>query len=213
MMALGASAADYHWTGKAGNRLWSDPENWETSAGAAVESVDAANQHTYNFGTRSGTNVGWENGLVVTQDVNVVIGSAMAVNPADDAFITLEIVSASGCKMSMAGDPTEIYCQQNSQLKLTVDMSDDNSGKNIFKHNSGRLIWNLKAANKNTRNLFVRAGTVVLGGQNATGVSPNMRVQMLLLQHKAVRRGSRTNLTAVCCKLLMSALWMRARTT
>ena len=178
MTILGASAADYHWTGAAGNRLWSDPGNWETSAGAAVESVDAANQHTYNFGTRSGTNVGWENGLVVTQDVNVVIGSAMAVNPADDAFITLEIVSASGCKMSMAGDPTEIYCQQNSQLKLTVDMSADTSGKNIFKHNSGCLVWNLKAANKNVRNLYVRAGTVVLGGQNATGVSPNLRVQM-----------------------------------
>ena len=178
MTILGASAADYHWTGAAGNRLWSDPGNWETSAGAAVESVDAANPHTYNFGTRSGTNVGWENGLVVTQDVNVVIGSAMAVNPADGNFITLEIVSAPGCKMSMAGDPTEIYCQQNSQLKLTVDMSDDNSGKNIFKHNSGRLVWNLKAANKNTRNLYVRAGTVVLGGQNATGVSPNLRVQM-----------------------------------
>ena len=29
MTILGASAADYHWTGAAGNRLWSDPGNWE----------------------------------------------------------------------------------------------------------------------------------------------------------------------------------------
>ena len=74
-------AADYHWTGAAGNRLWSDPGNWETSAGAAVESVDGANAHTYNFGTRSGSHVGWGGNLVVTQDINVIIGSAMALNP------------------------------------------------------------------------------------------------------------------------------------
>ena len=176
-----AIAADYHWTGAAGNRLWSDPGNWETSAGAAVESVDCANPHTYNFGTRSGVNVGWENGLVVTQDVNVVIGAALALNPANGNFIKLEIVSAPGCKMSMAGDEeaeTAIYCQQSSQLKLTVDMSGDNNDGIIHKHTGGRLVWNLKEANKAVRVLNIAGGTVVLGGQNATGVSPNLRVSI-----------------------------------
>ena len=65
MMVLGVSAADYHWTGAAGNCLWSDSGNWEKSNGDAVESVDFANPHTYNFGTHRGKDVGWEKGLVV----------------------------------------------------------------------------------------------------------------------------------------------------
>lgn len=181
MMILGASAADYHWTGAAGDHLWSTPGNWETSAGAAVESVDGANAHTYNFGTRSGTDVGWGGNLVVTQDINVAIGSAMALNPNGSNYESLEIVSAAGCKMSILGDANSncsIYVQRNSQLKLTVDMSGDSNTGDILKHNDGRLVWNLKAANAKARILQVHGGTVLLGGQDATARSPQFYVQM-----------------------------------
>lgn len=172
--SLSAMAADYHWTGAAGNRLWSDPGNWETAAGAAVDSVDCANAHTYNFGARNGTNVGWENGLVVTQDVSVVIGSAMAFNPANNDLITLEIVSAPGSKMSMTAGTTTIYCQKNSEVTLTVDMSGDNTTGTINKTNEGRLVWNLKAANTGVRTLVVNSGTIGFGGVAA----PNFNVRM-----------------------------------
>ena len=181
VVATMCHAADYHWTGAAGNCLWSDPGNWETSAGAAVESVDGANAHTYNFGTRNGSDVGWGGDLVVTQDINIAIGSAMALNPKGTDFEALEIVSAAGCKMSIPGDANRncgIYVQRNSQLKLTVDMSDDSNTGTILKYGNGRLVWNLKAANAKTRTLQIYGGTVFFGGQDATGVSPMFYVQM-----------------------------------
>ena len=171
VVATMCHAADYHWTGAAGNCLWSDPGNWETSAGAAVESVDGANAHTYNFGTRNGSDVGWGGDLVVTQDINIVIGSAMALNPKGTDFEALEIVSAAGCKMSIPGDANRncgIYVQRNSQLKLTVDMSGDSNTGTILKYGNGRLVWNLKAANAKTRTLQIYGGTVFLGGATFT---------------------------------------------
>ena len=174
LASLSAAAADYHWTGAAGDHLWSTPGNWETQTGGAVASVATSIQKSYNFGTRNSSNVGWENGLVVTQDVDVVIGSAMAFNPADNNPITLEIVSASGKKMSMPVSNT-IYCQKNCQVTLSVDMSGDSSTTAIKKTNDGTLIWNLKAANKSARELEVQGGTVALG---ESGVSPNLRVKL-----------------------------------
>lgn len=174
-----ASAADYHWTGAAGDHLWSTAGNWETSEGTAVASVDGATAHTYNFGTRSGSDVGLGGDLVVTQDINVVIGSAMALNPHGSDSETLEIVSASGCKMSISGDTSHncsIYVQRNAQLTLTVDMSGDSNTGYILKHTEGRLVWNLKAANAKVRTLQVHGGTVALG-ENST--SPNLRVELL----------------------------------
>ena len=174
-------AADYHWTGAAGDHLWSTAGNWETSTGAAVESVDVANAHTYNFGTRSGTDVGWGGNLVVTQDINVAIGSAMALNPHGNDYEALEIVSAAGCKMSILGDDNRkcsIYVQRNSQLKLTVDMSGDSYTGTILKYGNGRLVWNLKAANAKARTLQVFGGKVLLGGQDTTASCPQFYVQM-----------------------------------
>ena len=84
MMILGASAADYHWTGAAGDHLWSNATNWNDSAGnPAAAAPTPGTAYTYNFGQQmaNGPKISWGDGLVVTQDMAVVIGSALALNP------------------------------------------------------------------------------------------------------------------------------------
>ena len=165
--------ADYHWTGAAGNRLWSDPRNWETSTGAPVASVDAGNAHTYNFGRRNGVDAGWENGLVVKQDVDVILGASVELTPADDNAVSLEFESASGCKMSLSD--TSFLLKRRSTLILSVDMSGDWGYGNVIKRFDGTLVWNLKAENKNTRNHFITGGRSVF---SETGKAPLLGIRL-----------------------------------
>ena len=169
---IGAQAADYHWTGAAGNGLWSDAGNWETSTGGAVASVETSKPHTYNFGKRNGTNVGWGGELVVTQDVPVVIGSALALNPATTAGETVTLVTASTGTMQFDGE-CGIYVQDYSRLVLNVDLSTDSSDKTIDKFGTGELIFDLKAANKTLRNVRIKSGLYRIA---ATGAQPLIRV-------------------------------------
>ena len=164
--------ADYHWTGAAGDHLWSTAGNWETSSGGAVASVETSQPHTYNFGKRNGTNVGWGGELVVTQDVPVVIGSALALNPATTAGETVTLVTASTGTMRFDGE-CGIYVQDYSRLVLNVDLSTDSSDKNINKFGTGELVFNLKAANKTLRNVRIKSGPFQIA---AAGAQPLIRV-------------------------------------
>ena len=50
MIAGSALAADYNWTGLAGNCLWSDSGNWTNAAGGAVAPVSSTSQaYSYSF--------------------------------------------------------------------------------------------------------------------------------------------------------------------
>ena len=167
-----AMGADYHWTGAAGNHLWSTAGNWETSSGGAVASVETSKPHSYNFGKRNGTNVGWGGELVVTQDVPVVIGSALALNPATTAGETVTLVTASTGTMRFDGE-CGIYVQDYSRLVLNVDLSTDSSDKTINKFGTGELIFDLKAANKTLRNVRIKSGPFQIA---ATGAQPLIRV-------------------------------------
>ena len=167
-----AMGADYHWTGAAGDHLWSTAGNWETSSGGAVASVETSKPHTYNFGKRNGTNVGWGGELVVTQDVPVVIGSALALNPATTAGETVTLVTASTGTMQFDGE-CGIYVQDYSRLVLNVDLSTDSSDKTIDKFGTGELIFDLKAANKTLRNVRIKSGLYRIA---ATGAQPLIRV-------------------------------------
>ncbi len=164
--------ADYHWTGAAGDHLWSTAGNWETSTGGAVASVETSKPHSYNFGTRNGKNVGWGGDLVVTQNVPVVIGSALALNPATTDGETVTIVTASTGKMRFDGE-CGIYVRDYSLLVLNVDMSTDDSNKNINKFGTGELVFNLKAANTTLRNVSIKSGPFQIA---ATGAQPLIRV-------------------------------------
>ena len=74
LFALAARAADYYWTGHAGNNLWHDRNNWSTvscsdAEGVNVPSSDLSDQttaKTYVFALTADT--------TITADVNVVAG-------------------------------------------------------------------------------------------------------------------------------------------
>ena len=170
-------AADYHWTGAAGDNKWSTPGNWVTSTGASVDSVDTANPHTYNFTHKDFADTSLFN-LVVTQDVDVAFGSALATHGegySKEQF-SLTIVSGTGTKCTtLTTADTQIHVINNSKLTLKIDMSSDSSDKKIIKYGDGELVFDLKAANSTSRECAVNGGVCSVA---ATSASPQLRVMV-----------------------------------
>ena len=154
LFALAARAADYYWTGHAGNNLWHDRNNWSTAscsdaAGVNVPSDDLADQttaKTYVFAITSDT--------VITADVNVVAGW-LYCGSTPTSPITIKIVSADGKKFRFAktisGGQRAITADKskNVTFELNVDMSSDTGGDAITVQ--GNVIFNLTAANTGSR--------------------------------------------------------------
>lgn len=138
-----ARAADFHWTGAAGDHLWSTAGNWTDSEGNPKEEgpqPDVA--YTYNF-------TSYEHGLVVTQDVNVVLGHAIATHVTNGAAVAeVTWVSAPGCTMTVA-QSMGAYCDETSRLVLNVDMKF--KGETITKFGRGGLVFDLKFEPVNPR--------------------------------------------------------------
>ncbi|MBR3087214.1 MAG: LamG domain-containing protein [Kiritimatiellae bacterium] len=172
--AIGAQAADYHWTGAAGDHLWSTAGNWESAGGAAVAAPTPGTAYTYNFGTRNGTNVGWGGDLVVTQDMAVVIGSALALNPATTDGESVAFVTADGGSMKF-NDECSIYVQNNSRLTLNVDLSGDNKNSRLTKFGTGTLVFALKKPNAQRRFVNIINGHVEIAEDDA---GANIAIQM-----------------------------------
>ena len=164
--------ADYHWTGAAGDHLWSTAGNWTDSSGNAVAAPTPDTAYTYNFTQSAFADKAFS--LVVTQDINVVFGTAIAVHGAGSSAETTDVtfVSAKGCKLSM---PTGItfYLRSNSRLTLETDMSADKSSEDINKSGEGELVFDLKAANTTLRNVSIKSGPFQIA---ATGAQPLIRV-------------------------------------
>lgn len=98
--------------------------------------------YTYNF-------TGYEHGLVVTQDVNVVLGGAIATHVTNGAAVAeVTWVSATGCTMTV-GQSMGAYCDETSRLVLDVDMVV--KGTTITKFGTGGLVFNLKSEPVNPR--------------------------------------------------------------
>ena len=167
-----AMGADYHWTGAAGDHLWSTAGNWTDSSGNAVAAPTPDTAYTYNFTQSAFADKAFS--LVVTQDINVVFGTAIAVHGAGSSAETTDVtfVSAKGCKLSMPADMT-FYLRSNSRLTLETDMSADKSSKDINKSGEGELVFNLKAANTALRNVRIKGGLYRIA---ATGAQPLIRV-------------------------------------
>lgn len=154
LFAVGtAVAADYHWTGAAGDHRWSTAGNWADSDGNPKAAPQDGVAYSYNF-----TN--FADGEVVTQDVNVVVTTAVAVKneTGDGKERTLTWVSAAGKTFQMKGS-THIYTVPNTRFVLACDMSSDESSENITKHDGGILVFRLKKANAKTRILVCDCGT------------------------------------------------------
>ena len=164
--------ADYHWTGAAGDHLWSTAGNWTDSSGNAVAAPTPDTAYTYNFTQSAFADKAFS--LVVTQDINVVFGTAVAVHGAGSSAETTDVtfVSAKGCKLSMPAGIT-FYLRSNSRLTLETDMSADKSSKDINKSGEGELVFNLKAANTALRNVRIKGGLYRIA---ATGAQPLIRV-------------------------------------
>ena len=174
LMSGTCMGADYHWTGAAGDHLWSTAENWTDSSGNAVAAPSPGTAYTYNFTQSAFADNAFN--LVVTQDVNVVFGRAIAVHGAgNDAEMTeVTFVSAAGCKLSTLTDADmSVYLYSNSRLTLAVDMSADKSTKDIIKIGEGELVFNLKAANAAMRNVHINSGTYRVA---STSAKPNIKV-------------------------------------
>ena len=167
-----AMGADYHWTGAAGDHLWSTAGNWTDSSGNAVAAPTPDTAYTYNFTQSAFADKAFS--LVVTQDINVVFGTAVAVHGAGSSAETTDVtfVSAKGCKLSMPAGIT-FYLRSNSRLTLETDMSADKSSKDINKSGEGELVFNLKAPNAALRNVRIKGGLYRIA---ATGAQPLIRV-------------------------------------
>ena len=167
-----AMGADYHWTGAAGDHLWSTAGNWTDSSGNAVAAPTPDTAYTYNFTQSAFADNAFS--LVVTQDINVVFGTAVAVHGAGSSAETTDVtfVSAKGCKLSMPAGIT-FYLRSNSRLTLETDMSADKSSEDINKSGEGELVFNLKAPNAALRNVRIKGGLYRIA---ATGAQPLIRV-------------------------------------
>ena len=169
--------ADYHWTGAAGDNKWSTPGNWLTSTGASVSFVDTANPHTYNF-TQSGFFDKSVCNLTVTQDVDVAFGSAVAVKGSGYAKEELSVTfySAEGKKATTPTDSyISLHVQENARLILALDLSNDESGMKIQKHDDGILVFDLKSSNSASRELVIFDGACSVA---ETSKPPRIRVIM-----------------------------------
>ena len=169
-----AMGADYHWTGAAGDHLWSTAGNWTDSSGNAVAAPTPDTAYTYNFTQSAFADKAFS--LVVTQDINVVFGTAVAVHGAGSSAETTDVtfVSAKGCTLSTpATDGMTFYLRSNSRLTLETDMSADKSSKDINKSGEGELVFNLKAPNAALRNVRIKGGLYRIA---ATGAQPLIRV-------------------------------------
>ena len=118
LFVLAAHAADYYWTGHAGNNLWHDKDNWSTvrcsdAKGVNVPSSDLSDQttaKTYVFALTADT--------TITADVNVVAGWLYCgSSPASP--IAIKIVSGEGKTFRFA----KPYRQARGRLPRQVRMS------------------------------------------------------------------------------------------
>ena len=155
LFALTARAADYYWTGHAGNNLWHDRNNWSTSscgdaAGVNVPSDDLADQttaKTYVFALTDDT--------TITADVNVVAGWLYCgSSPASP--IAIKIVSGEGKTFRFAknisiGQRAISAQNKNVTFELNVDMSSDTDVGGGAITVQGNVIFNLTAANTGSR--------------------------------------------------------------
>lgn len=144
-----AHAADFHWTGGASNHLWSTAENWANAptngemltilGDPKTVGPQPGQKLTYNFAD-------YPHGLVVTQDIDVVVGSAIATHVyKTNTLSEVTWVSASNCTMTLSNWETGVYCMETSRLVLNVDLRNKGRDGAIVKHGSGSLVFDLKS--------------------------------------------------------------------
>lgn len=135
-------AADFNWTGGAGDFRWSSAGNWAKEDGTPCETGPKEDiAYTYKFEN-------FEDGLIVTQDINVA-ASIIAIGKDGDTTTrnTVTWCTAEGKTFKFSGQSL-IYVKGRHRLILNCDMSSHPDGWKITKHTSGTLAFKLKAANQ-----------------------------------------------------------------
>lgn len=94
---------------------------------------------TYNFAD-------YPHGLVVTQDIDVVVGSAIATHVyKTNTLSEVTWVSASNCTMGLSSD-LNFYCEETSRLVLNVNLTRGGDGnRGMTKWGRGDLVFDLKS--------------------------------------------------------------------
>lgn len=162
-------AADFHWTGAASNHLWSTAENWANAptnntmptilGDPKTVGPQPGEKLTYNFAD-------YPHGLVVTQDIDVVVGSDIATHVYKTNVLSeVTWVSASNCTMGLSGWGVNVHCMETSRLVLNVDLRKTGWDAGIVKHGPGSLAFNLKT--NFTGKLNVQKGAVEIAETSA----------------------------------------------
>lgn len=168
-------AADFNWTGGAGDHLWSSAGNWAKEDGTPCETgPEEGGVYTYKFEN-------FEDGLVVIQDINVA-ASIIAIGKDGDTTTrnTVTWCTAEG-KTFKFSDKRLIYVKGHHRLILNCDMSSHLDGWHITKHYSGTLAFKLKAANQGECELLLDHAWDYKNINNTVeflegGVTPNIRI-------------------------------------
>lgn len=135
-------AADFNWTGGAGDHLWSSAGNWAKEDGTPCETgPEEGGVYTYKFEN-------FEDGLVVIQDIDVA-ASIIEIGKDGDTTTrnTVTWCTAEG-KTFKFSDKRQIFVKGHYRLILNCDMSSHPNGEHITKITSGILAFKLKAANQ-----------------------------------------------------------------
>lgn len=94
--------------------------------------------YTYNFAD-------YPHGFVVTQDIDVVVGNAIATHVyKTNTLSEVTWASASNCTMTFSSD-LNIYCEETSRLVLNVDLKRGAWNSGMWKFGRGDLVFDLKS--------------------------------------------------------------------
>lgn len=165
MIAGSALAADYNWTGLAGNCLWSDSGNWTNAAGVAVAPAVAENvTHSYHFPVD-------DTGLVVTQDMKgAIIISTLTFERTSTAPVTVEMASKElDCVLYVGSNGTSkgtVTVPEGMTLLWKGDANRWNN-QDVIKNGPGKVIFDYLRSPGTQRGFVLNEGTVEVAETSA----------------------------------------------
>ena len=171
--ALSASAADYNWTGGAGNCLFSDSGNWTNATGEAVAPVNSGSTFSFSFPVDV-------SGVVITNDINgTVFAKSLAIVRPDSGAAEIKFVSLP----HVAGDASTGWADRekyifdfsgsstfdvpaDTTLILNTDMGRWANG-DFTKTGEGTVVFDFIRSPGTERTLVMTAGTAEVAATSA----------------------------------------------
>lgn len=183
MIAGSALAADYNWTGLAGNCLWSDSGNWTNAAGVAVAPASSTTQnYSYSF-------IVGDSGLCVTQDISgtILVGQLTIENTADNAAVIELASKENGCLLDFSANAT-VDVPAGATLVWKAD-ANRWTDQPFTKNGAGKIVFDLLRSPQKNRAFNLNAGTAELAA-----TSPDTLFRVVLNGNDAANPPRFTNL-------------------